>query len=550
MADKSKLIQKLLSAGEENYSKALAALRGSGESFPKFLRESTEAVVEDPRLTTQSASRVLPDIETTAVRLGDDLALPPGSGGALPPSIGSMADDIASAAPTPNRLPNLAPAMVGAGLLGAGTAAYLTREEEPTLDTSVPAAVLEQSSRQLPKGTKVDKKDTKKESSAKKAVSEAFADSVSTSPAAPMPEDDFESQLAYAREQDNNRNLVMGLLKAGQQGLGAASGTRMDTSYADNELQNQDRQVGRLTASEKARKDRKEVLDEDVLRDPNSDISKQARDIAKKVGLKIGENVTAQQLKTAGLPIGNLLTQQMAIEARKEQAALQREMLAATRSEKKASQEEKASLDAQKQVDKMVGNLTKSDDYKGYQAAKTARAALDNALTENNKTAIGSAFMMYAKIAQGDNSVVRESDMKNLAGSLNYSSPSEMISKLASKAKGAEFTPTELKQMRQVAEVIEKAKAGHIQEQLNPIKTRFEKYGLNPAESIDPSLLREMDSLSSEKSQTPELTTVSKTQAKATGPVVIRSKKTGTTKTLSPAAAEKYLADPNFERVQ
>ncbi len=549
MVDKTKLLQKLLSSGEEGYTKALAALRGNGEKLPSFLRESAEATVEDPRLVKQASKRVLPDIETSAVHLADDLALPPGSGGALPPSIGSMVDDVVSGAPK-NKLPNLAPAMVGAGLLGAGTAGYLTRDEEPTLDTSVPVEVLKNANRQLPKGTSSDRKETKSEKSAKTSIENAFQESGSSEVGQVPAPDDFDQRLEAAREQDRNRNLVMGILKATQQGLGATSGTKMDTSYADSELAKGDREVDRLGTSEKLKKERKDVLDEDVLRDPNSDISKQARDIAKKVGLKISDTVTAQQLKNAGLPIGNLLTQQMAIEARKEQNALQREMLAATRSEKKDQREEKTSMDAQKQVDKMVGNLTKSDDYKGYQAAKVAKVALDNALVEKNKGAIGSAFMMYAKIAQGDNSVVRESDMKNLAGSLNYSSPAEMISKLAAKAKGAEFTPLEIQQMKQVADVIERTKAKHIQQQLVPIQTRFEKYGLNPAESIDPSIIREMETANdSELPSTSGLTTISKAQ-KSNAPVVIRNIQTGTTKTLSVESAAKYLGDPRFEQVK
>lgn len=544
MADYKKLIQKLLEAGGENSSKALTALKTGESKLPSFLRETEEAIVEDPRLVKQSTKRILPDVETTAVQLGDDLTLPPGAG--------SIADDVISSAAPKTGMSNLSKGLaIGAGGAGLGAIMMDGQDEEP-LDTSVPATILKSANRQLPSGTKPDiKESTKKraESTIQKAFEQSVEPATDLPPAAPSV-DDFEARLAAARGQDVDRETLFGLLRAAQQGGAALANTKADTSFADTELANKNKFTNILGADEKLKKDRKEVTDEDVLRDPNSDISKQARDIAKKVGLKIGPNVTAQQLKTAGLPIGNLLTQQMAIDARKEQAALQREMIAATKMDKKELEREKIDMKQRDSVDKLVKNLQSSDDYKGYQAAKTAKVALENALVQKDKSAIGSAFMMYAKIAQGDNSVVRESDMKNLAGGMNYSSPSEMIAKLAAKAKGATFTDRELQQMKQIAGVIEATKAKHIKQQLAPIETRFKNYGLNPAESIDPSILREMEAADTSEPSAQGLTTISKPAVQSSAPVTIKSKKTGTVKTLSAEAAQRYLANPDFERVQ
>jgi len=551
MADYKKLIQKLIEAGGENSSKALTALKTGEDRLPAFLRESAEATVEDPRLVKQAAKRVLPDIETSAVQLADDLALPQGSQLALPPSAGTIADDVVSSMAPKASMSNLKKGLaIGAG--GAALTGMMMNGEgeEEKLNTSIPTEILNKANRQLPSGTKPDIKESivKKQTN---LVQDAFKDSLAPQePSMGMPqEDDFEARLKEARNQDNERELLFGLLRAAQQGGSAIAGSKADTSFADAELANKNKFAGILSADEKLKKENKEKLDEDVLRDPNSDISKQARDIAKKVGLKIGPNVTAQQLKTAGLPIGNLLTQQMAIDSRKEQSALQREMIAATRSEKKERDAEKQDIKQRDSVDKLVKNVMTSDDYKGYQGAKAAGISLANAIASGDKTAIGSSFMLYGKIAQGDNSVLRESDMKNLAGSMNYSSPSEMLAKLSAKAKGADFTPKELENMMQVTKMIENIKARQLKQQLVPIQTRFEKYGLDPAESMDPSLIRE---LSEQRPESPsDLTTISKQPAKSVGmPVKVQDTQTGKVKVLSADRAATFLADPRFQRVE
>lgn len=505
MGTRANALMKLLEEGGEGARRAIATLRGQA---PTIAREAEEVIVEDPRLVTQAASRVLPDIETSAVTLADDLMLPPPT---------SMVDDIVEAVPTPatsNLARNVA---IGAGAGGLGLMALdgMDGGSQPPVTTAIPRSIVENANRQLPKGTKPDVKplSSAKVNKTKDTLTDAFKESISPTQetTGKAPGDDFDAKLLEARSKDVDKDTLFGLLRASQQAGSALANTKADTSFADMNLEEKNKYVNQLTADQALKSKRKEETDEDILRDPNSDISKQARSIAAKVGLKIGPNVTAQQLKTAGLPIGNLLTQHMAIEARKEQAALAREALAASKADKEEIRAVKANIDERDKIDKMVGNFTKSDDYKSYQAAKTAKTALDNALVENNKTAIGSGFMMYAKIAQGDNSVVRESDMKNLAGSYNYSSPAEMISKLATKAKGADFTPLELKQMRQVADIIERTKAKHIQHQLTPIKLRFEKYGLDPAESISSDLVQELtDAETQVPDKSSELTTVSK----------------------------------------
>jgi len=204
--------------------------------------------------------------------------------------------------------------------------------------------------------------------------------------------------------------------------------------------------------------------------------------------------------------------------------------MAASRSEKSERDAESSQFKVQTSVDKMVNNLRNSDDYKTYQATKSAQALLDNAIASGNKTDAGSAFMLYAKIAQGDNSVVRESDMRNLAGQFNYTSPSEMIAKLSAKAAGGNFSISELSQMKGVATLIQKIKERQVRSQVDPIRERIGKHGLNSNEIISPDILREFSDESGEKSTTVSegKKTMALPQSQVPG-TTIRQKSTGKT---------------------
>lgn len=357
----------------------------------------------------------------------------------------------------------------------------------------------------------------------------------------------FDEQLDAAREQDRQSNLLMGLLKASQMGGAALAGSKADTSYADAELAKGNQAVNRLKTDSDMKEQEANILQKRDKRDPASNQSKMYQDILLKLnpGMDVS-GLSAEDVEKAFPSIASAVGRQDALAAAAENAKLKREEMSVTKGEKSELQDEKQNFEIQKTVDKMVNNLRNSDDYKTYQASKAAQAALDNAISSGNKTDTGSAFMLYAKIAQGDNSVVRESDMKNLAGSYNYSSPSEMFSKLSAKAAGGNFNTQELKQMKNIATLIQKIKAKHIKEQLAPIQSRMKKYNLDPDEIISPEMTREFSDNSEPKS-----TTVNKTESlQDTGTVTIKSKKTGTTKTLSAESAAKYLKDPNFERVK
>ena len=293
-----------------------------------------------------------------------------------------------------------------------------------------------------------------------------------------------EDELTRAQDADRQNQLLNTLLRAGIMGGAAFAQTKADYTGVDA----LDKTKGQLAANVKERqsysKAQKEIGDDDKLRDTTSDISKTARELATKLGIKVTDKVSAKQLQDAGLPLGTLLSTQMAAEGRKEAAQLQREATGAAKSETNK-------LKIQASVDRQVSQLIKSKDYEAYNAAKDAQSALDLALETGDKTASGSAFMQFAKTAQGDNSVVRDGDMAILAGSYNYTSPKEMFSKLMAKAQGGNFNKKELEQMKAVAARVQQIKGQRVSQLLSPIIERTTAADINLAESLDPAVVSE-----------------------------------------------------------
>jgi NACalpha-BTF3-like transcription factor len=114
--------------------------------------------------------------------------------------------------------------------------------------------------------------------------------------------------------------------------------------------------------------------------------------------------------------------------------------------------------------------------------------------------------MQFGKIAQGDNSVLRDGDMAMLAGGYNYTSVGDMLGKLRAKAAGGNFNDTELKQMRKISEKVQELKGKRVQQLVSPIIQRAKANDLNLLESFDPAQLEEF---SGKPSKGDELTTPS-----------------------------------------
>jgi len=155
----------------------------------------------------------------------------------------------------------------------------------------------------------------------------------------------------------SNDNAMMALLgKAATQigggiaSLGAGSQVKIDGSGFDDLLKMSDRPLEQLKGKQQHEKLKADLDDEKAMRDPNSEISKMVTGIAQKVGiLKPGQSASAMALKNAGVNLGTLLATIEAGNARRDAAALSRDL----RSDEKATAREfKAEEDRKKREDK------------------------------------------------------------------------------------------------------------------------------------------------------------------------------------------------------
>jgi vacuolar-type H+-ATPase subunit I/STV1 len=145
----------------------------------------------------------------------------------------------------------------------------------------------------------------------------------------------------------------------------------------------------------------------------------------------------------------------------------------------------------------MVSQLQKGKAYVGYEQAKQAKTLLEEAANSTDpqkKVQNAAGFMNYAKVAQGDDSVVRSEDMKVLAGGFGFTSVKDMLQKIGGRAQGTPFSPGEIKMMSQVIDTIIRVKKDTLRQQVSPLKKRAEANNYDLSESIDSQLLQEIES--------------------------------------------------------
>lgn len=286
-------------------------------------------------------------------------------------------------------------------------------------------------------------------------------------------------------------------------------GADIDTSFYDTLSKQAGQPVSDIAANQEYTKTQMELATQKEKADPNSDISKLARNSLREISpnMKIPENFSAAQVEK----IFPYIFQAMSAKSAREDRTIAKTQADASKAESKSSND---FFKTQTGVDKLWKNVQSGKSYVGYNSALNANTLLTEAIANkdtNSKVLAASAFMNYAKLAQGDDSVVRSEDMKVLAGGLNYKNPSEMLAKLSARAGGGNFTPNELIAMKKVVEIATKVKAGILHKELEPAVKRSSKAGYDINESVPQSFLEEINSY-----QSPE---VSKTKVQSKGSV-------------------------------
>lgn len=240
---------------------------------------------------------------------------------------------------------------------------------------------------------------------------------------------------------------------------------------------------------------KQELEDKKSKADPNSNISKFIRKSLSDLGMEMTglESLSYAQIEKLYPSVANAMMTKLATETRKQEAAITRDLK--EEAKKEASYEKTRTI-----VNNKIGKLqeAKTSPFAGYNQAKQTTQMIDNAIEawdnsdENAKIKNSVAFMQYAKIAQGDDSVVRSSDMQALAGGLNYSSPYALLNKFAAKTEGSPFTKDELLEMKKVIDTIRKVKKNQLQQRLDPIILDAQRGGYDLDQSISPDIIEDI----------------------------------------------------------
>jgi hypothetical protein len=148
-----------------------------------------------------------------------------------------------------------------------------------------------------------------------------------------------------------------------------------------------------------------------------------------------------------------------------------------------------------RRVEKVFAN---KDIVKTYQDTSKTQKLIDNALRnweslgDDYKASAQAAFVSYAKQAQGDESVLRESDIKVLAGGTDYGNLGKLISKYSAKVAGSDFSPQELREFAAVIRTIRDIKKKEFQGRLNPILKTAQDSEIDVSALIDPELIKDV----------------------------------------------------------
>lgn len=237
----------------------------------------------------------------------------------------------------------------------------------------------------------------------------------------------------------------------------------------------------------------RQLENEQAKNDPNSDISMFAKKSLEQFGIDTSKmaNISYAQLQSMYPNLVQGLSAKIQSESKYATALM--ESLSKQQDKQDVAKEKKFN-ELNKRVEKV---LQDKDLFKVYNDSQETLLQIEDALKNWNsaneayKIKSQAAFVAYAKIAQKDASVLRESDIKVLAGGQEYSLPS-LVAKFAAKTEGSSFSPLELQQFAGVVRGIKDMKKVKLQEKLNPILKTAKDAKVDLDSLIDPDLVKDI----------------------------------------------------------
>lgn len=304
------------------------------------------------------------------------------------------------------------------------------------------------------------------------------------------PQDEVKQAMQQADQNAYNAMIAGQIARTRDAIIGAGSGNifKADNSIYDDMKAQADKPVKNLLLAA-------ELQNNQAKNDPKSQISQLVRKSLEEMGMSMAglENVSYSQIEKLYPSLAQALYTKIANDAKREE----RQLASQIKEDNKETQTYNKTRDI---VNNKVSKLmdSKTSPFYIYDQSKQTSQMIDNAIAswdnqdQNAKMKNSVAFMQYAKIAQGDDSVVRSSDMQALAGGLNYSSPQALLSKFAARAEGSPFSKGELVEMKKIIDTVRKVKKEQIRQRLDPIIKTAEHGGYDLDQSISQDIINEI----------------------------------------------------------
>ncbi len=311
-------------------------------------------------------------------------------------------------------------------------------------------------------------------------------------------EPSIEELMKQADEREKKAEMDLAVAKFRDAIIGAGgTGFKSDLSQYEAAIKKASKPLTDYQLKKQLEKAKAEEDDRKAKNDPNSAISKLMREALQtmgKINMQGLENVSYSQLEKIYPSITNALINKLSTEARKEEAQANRIYRQTQADYQKIEQTDKKKESAYKDLYSKTNKILESDQAKLFRGSIGATQLIDQALQNWNKSgdqykvSSSAAFMSYAKTAQQDSSVVRESDMKVLAGGVNYGSVGSLLAKFAAKTEGAQFTPSELKAFKAVMNTVRSIQSKELQKSLNPVIKKANESGVETDLLVDPEM--------------------------------------------------------------
>lgn len=237
--------------------------------------------------------------------------------------------------------------------------------------------------------------------------------------------------------------------------------------------------------------------------DPNSELSKIYRDNFSQIAQKLGLTTLSDQLKkgklsaqqvedlTGELNLNNLFNTQIAADNR-----LQNLLLRLSAAEK--TSEEKKESDLYKKEETMRKFVTNRSDLRDDRLNYSAAIELENSLRDiqeslqrgdkvNMQAQSVNALFRSMKLIQGDKSVIREGEYKNILGAFGTLENLERMVRQDLQKYGS-ITPNMMKSLNNLAKFYKKYNESKIYDKIKPDFQRVEDLKLNPQRIFDEDL--------------------------------------------------------------